>query len=351
MNQNLFLTILLLLCFSAVLFGEPLGLSLEAQRLDMINEESIDNLMGKCINYRIDTLYIPIVSFMESLYESRILPRSNVLINNESMLTFDPLAYAMKKGEIFGIRIIPVVDLLTVWPSQDLPNNPLHLSKKQPDWLSRNSEGKLLYNPVLLDPGAPQVQNFIIALVKEILIHYKPSQLAFTNFYYPNPEYGYNPYALKEYEQYLRDNHSQIANFNNFRQDTLNKLMVRLDALVQTLGLTTRLLVYHTSNYENSLSQHFQDWVYWLNSDYVDTGIMWYWFTDKKNVAHDTQWALEHIKGQRIIPTFSPDALQYSQFLVVMNTILDFPVSGIMVDTVDSSLLEILNNNEVGIPR
>jgi hypothetical protein len=78
---------------------------------------------------------------------------------------------------------------------------------------------------------------------------------------------------------------------------------------------------------------------------------MWYWFTDKKNVAHDTQWALEHIKGQRIIPTFSPDALQYSQFLVVMNTILDFPVSGIMVDTVDSSLLEILNNNEVGIPR
>ncbi len=351
MNQKLFFTILLILCFSVILFGEPLGLSLQAQRLDMINEESIDNLMGKCINYRIDTLYVPIVSFMESLYSSKILPRSNVLINNDSPLSFDPLDYAMKKGATFGIRIIPVIDLLTVWPSQDLPNNPLHLSKKQPNWLSRDAEGKLLYDPVLLDPGVPKVQDFIISLVKEILIHYKPSHIVFSDFQYPNPEYGYNPFALKEYEQYLRDNYSQIANFDNFRQDVLNSLIMRLDALVQTLGLSTRLLVYHTSNYEKSLSQHFQDWVYWLNSDYIDTGIMWYWFTDKKNIAHDTQWALEHIKAQKIIPAFSPDALQYSQFLIVMNTILDFPVSGIIVDSNDTSLLEILNNNEVGIPR
>lgn len=351
MRRHIFLTTLVFLGFCLVLLGEPLGLSLEAQRLDMINEETIDNLLGKCIKYRIDTLYVPIVSFMESLYESRILPRSNVLINNDSMLSFDPLAYAMNKGATFGIRIIPVVDLLTVWPSQDLPNNPLHLSKKQSNWMSRDAEGKLLYRPLFLDPGIPQVQDFVISLVKEILIHYKPSQIAFSNFYYPNPEYGYNPYALKEYEQYLRDNFSKISNFDSYRQDVLNNLMMRLDALVQSLGLSTRLLIYHASNYENSLSKHFQDWVYWLNSGYVDMGIMWYWFSDKKNVAHDTQWALEHVKGQKIVPAFSPDLLQYSQFLVVMNTILDFPVTGIVVDTNDSGLLEILNNNKVGIPR
>jgi len=351
LKQHLFLMALLIIFFSLLLLGENLGLSLEAQRLDMINEESIDNLFGKCISYRIDTLYIPIVSFMESLYVSKILPRSSVLINNDSMLSFDPLAYALKKGETFGIRIIPVIDLLTVWPSQDLPNNPLHISKKQPNWLSRDSEGKLLHNPIFLDPGVPQVQNFLISIIKEILIHYKPSHITFANFQYPNPEYGYNPYTLKEYEQYLRDNHSQVKNFSDFRREILSNLIMRLDALVQTLGLSTRLLIYHTSNYENSLTQHFQDWVYWLNKDFVDTGIMWYWFTDKKNIAHDTQWALEHIKGQKIVPAFSPDDLQYSQFLVVLNTILDFPVSGIVVDTDDTVLLNLLNNNKVGIPR
>lgn len=351
MKKNLFFIIVLITFSLMALFGSPIGLSLEAQRLDMINEETIDQLMGKCINYRVDTLYIPIVSFMESLYESRILPRSNVLINNDSELSFDPLAYAMKKGKTFGIRIIPVVDLLTVWPSEDLPSNQLHISKKQPNWLSRDSEGKLLYNPLFLDPGANQVQNFIISVVKEILIHYKPSHLAFSNFDYPSPDYGYNPYALKEYEQYLREHHSNIVNFDNFRRDTLNNLIMRLDALVQTLGLSTRLIIYHASHYEDSLTQHFQDWLNWLNSDYIDMGVMWYWFPDKKNVAHDTQWALEHIKGQRLIPAFSPDDLHYSQFLVVMNTILDFNVSGIVVDTNDPSLLEVLNNNEVGIPR
>ena len=288
---------------------------------------------------------------MESLYNSKILPRSNVLINNESFLDFDPLAYAMKKGMNFGIRVIPVVELLTVWPSQDLPNNQLHVSRKQPDWLSRNSMGKLLYNPLLLDPGAPQVQNFIISLVKEILIKYKPQYIAFSDFFFPNPEYGYNPYSLKQYEQYLRDNHSEIVNFDTFRKSVLDDLIMRLDALVQTLGLSTKIMIYHTSNYDYSISEYFQDWVFWLNKGYADGGIMWYWFSDKKNVAHDTQWALEHIKDQKVIPAFSPDQLQYSQFLVIMNTILDFPVSGIVVDTMDTNLLEILNNNKVGIPR
>jgi len=351
LKKNFILTLLVFLFLLQLFSTEPLGLSLEAQRIDLISEESIDNLMGKCINYRIDTLYIPIVSFMEALYESKILPRSNVLINNDSSASFDPLAYAMKKGDIFGIRIIPVVDLFTAWPSQDLPNNLMHLSRKQPDWMSRNEMGKLLYNPVFLDPGVPQVQNFTISLIREILIKYKPAYIAFSDFYFPTPEYGYNPYSLKEYEQYLRTKHSQIVNFDTYRQSVLNNLIMRLDALVQSLGLSTNLLIYHTSHYDNSLSVHFQDWVYWLNKGYVDLGIMWYWFSDKKNVAHDTQWALEHIKGQKFVPAFSPDQLQYSQFLLILNTILDFPVSGIVVDTINTNLLDILNENKVGIPR
>lgn len=351
MKKIILLTIGMLLFVMMIFSSEALGLSVQAQRMDLVSEESIDNLMGRCINYRIDTLYVPIISFMESLYESRILPRSNVLINNGTPLHFDPLSYAMKKGETFGIRIIPVIDFLTVWPSQDFPNNLLHVSKTQPDWLSRNIQGKLLYDPVFLDPGVPQVQEFIISLIREILIQYKPSQIAFSNFCYPNPEYGYNPYALKEYEQYLRDNHSSIVNFNTFRQSVLSDVIKRLSSLVQSLGLSTKLIIYHTSQYERALDEHFQDWVYWLNKGYADLGIMWYWFPDKKNVAHDTQWALEHVIGQRVVPAFSPDQLQYSQFLIVMNTILDFPVTSIVVDTNEAHLLQILNDNQVGITR
>jgi len=128
-------------------------------------------------------------------------------------------------------------------------------------------------------------------------------------------------------------------------------MIKRLSSLVQSLGLSTRLIIYHASQYELALEEHFQDWVYWLNKGYADLGIMWYWFSDKKNVAHDTQWALEHVIGQRIVPAISPDQLQYSQFLVVMNTILDFPVTSIVVDTYQADLLQILNDNQVGITR
>ena len=349
--KKILFIILILGFFSLSFSNEYVSLSVVADRVDLISEASVDQLFGKCISYRIDTVYLPLISYMEALYISKLLPRSNVLINLSSSITFDPLEYALKKGENFGVRVIPLIDLFTVWPSKDLPINALHVSNKHPEWLSRDSLGRLLTDPVILDPGVNEVQEFIIALVKEVLIKYQPSQLAFSNFGYPNPVYGYNPFSLKKYEQYRRDNGTKIINFDDFRKDVLSDMIKRIAALTQSLGLPTKLYMFHTSNYEKSLEQHFQDWVYWINKTYVDMGVMWYWFGDKKNVAFDTQWALENVLRARIVPALSLDDFQPAQFSLILKTALSFPVSGVVVDTTDSNVMMILNTNKVGIPR
>jgi len=342
---------ILLFAVLALSQGGYRGLSVVVDRIEMISESSIDQLLGKCIKYRVDTLYIPVVSFMEALYDSDILPRSNVLINNGTPSGFDPLAYVMEKGETFGIQIIPLIDPVTVWPSKDLPMNALHVSNRHPDWLSRDSMGRLLTDPIILDPGAPAVQRFIISLVSEILRDYKPYQIAFANFEYPSPEYGHNPYALKEFEQPRTANRNRIVNLDTFRKETLDDLIKRLRATIESLGLSTRIFMFSLSQRDNALERHFQDWVYWINTGYVDWSVIWYWQPDRKNVAHDTQWALEHVLQEKVIPGFSPQSLQPSQYGVVLNTILSFPVSGVVVDTFQPGVLRILNDNKVGIPR
>ncbi|HOO32583.1 MAG TPA: family 10 glycosylhydrolase [Thermotogota bacterium] len=351
MKKLFFLLLIIVICATTFFAAGNIGLSVVVDRIDLISEESVDNLLGECIKYRIDTLYVPVVSFMESLYDSEILPKSNVLLNNDTPESFDPLGYIMKKASNFDIQIIPLIDVFTVWPSEDIPVNQLHVAKKHPDWFSRNSLGELLTDPVILDPGVPAVQNFSISIVKEILKKYKPGQIAFYNFEYPTQAYGYNPYALKEYEQYRRNNSNRIINFQTFRKESLDDLIKRMKALSTSLGLSTRIFMFNESDYQQSLDDHFQDWVLWINKGYVDWSVFWYWFPDKKNVAHDTQWALEHVLHEKVIPALSPQSLQFSQYLTVLDTILNFDVSGVVVDSTDKSVMGILNENGVGVPR
>ncbi len=351
MKKNLLLLMMIVIISTTFFSSVNKGLSVVVDRIDLVSEESIDKLLGKCIKYRIDTLYVPAVSFMESLYDSKMLPRSNVLLNNDTPASFDPLAYILEKAYNFDIQIIPLIDVFTVWPSEDIPFNQLHIAKQHPDWFSRNSSGEVLTDPVILDPGIPAVQNFSISIIKELLKNYKPNQIAFYNFEYPSQDYGYNPYALKEFEQYRRDNSMRIVNFQTYRREALDDLIKRMKALTTSLGLSTRIFMFNTSDYQQSLDNHFQDWVFWINKGYVDWSVFWYWFPDKKNVSYDTQWALEHILHQKIIPAFSPQNLQFSQYLTVLDSILGFEVSGIVVDTTEKGVMEILNENGVGIPR
>ncbi|HOX65173.1 MAG TPA: hypothetical protein PLB79_05120, partial [Thermotogota bacterium] len=84
------------ICFFFIVCWGAYPLGVRANRLDLISEQSLDQLLGMCIQFRVDTLYVPIVSYMEALYLSDQLPRSNVLINNHAPDSFDPLRYLME---------------------------------------------------------------------------------------------------------------------------------------------------------------------------------------------------------------------------------------------------------------
>lgn len=335
--------------FANTAFISQLGVMVN--RLEMINEETIDQLLGSCIRFRIDTIFVPIVSYMEALYESMILPKSNVLINNQSAAGFDPLRYLMEKGKRFGIVVIPVVDFFTVWPSIDFPFNKLHISNKNLNWLSLDSMGRLLPDPVILDPGVPEVQVFLISLLKEILTRYTLPFLAFENFQYPNSSYGYNPYALKEYEKWKRDAFKTIATMDEFRVQTLTTILRRMNALRDSVGVGTRFLIIAQTDPVRSKREFFQDWLVWLNSKLFETAALWYWFPDVKTVRYDTLVMFESLSEKSFLVGIKPASLIPAQLDLVLAELTTYPIRGVVVDTFDPGILSVLNAYGIGIPR
>lgn len=352
--KKLFFLFVLTVCFCFSTFAEDTnfkGLAVKIERSSMITENSIDLILGICIKYRIDTLFVPAVFFMESLYYSRILPRSNVLINNRTPSDFDPMEYIIEKAGTFGILVIPAFDLFNAWPSKDFPINPLHVVNKHPEWISIDSQGKILYDPVMLDPGVPEFQSFCISIIREFMINYRPKAIAFIDFKYPTPAYGYNPFSVKEYEKWARNNFNKVLTFDDFRIYTLEDILRRLVSQREALGFSGNFFLFNLSDPDLSIKQNFQDWMNWVNAGLIDFSVMEYWLADIKNVRYDTSKALDKIAGGRFFPYISPSKLIPSQFELVVKELNKFSISGLVIDSTDIQYLNFLNLNKFGVPR
>lgn len=347
-----------LISLSALLVGQttrpnpqPRGLGIVLPRSALISEEVIDRVLGLCIQHRVDTLYVPAIAYMEALYSSSILPRSNILINNHTPVDFDPIRYIMRKSSTLGIRTILVVDLFTAWPSEDIPFNPLHVTRRFPQWFSYDSFGQMHTSPIFLDPGHPEVQRFALSLVQEILIRYQPSHIALDAFGYHNREFGYNPTALRDYEQKKRERYQSLYTFDAFREDVLDDLVFRIAALRDSLGVFTQFMAFVSSDITFARRDYFQNWAKWVNAGYLQSVMLSYWYPDVQRVRYDTVQAFEILHQGRFVPSLNPFEMLPPQLEIIVKELLDFPVPQIVLKTYSPDVLRMMNSWNVGIPR
>ncbi len=191
----------------------------------------------------------------------------------------------------------------------------------------------------------------MIALLKEILIRYNPPILAFENFGYPSVAYGYNPYAVKEYEKAKNEAFTRPYTMDHFRKDTLTDLIIRFNAYRDSLGVSTRFLLITETDPEKGRREHFQDWLLWLNSGYFNAASLWYWFLDVKTVRYDTLHAIDKLANDNFSVGISPLSLAPAQLDLVLREMTTHAVGGVMVDTFSVEVLSLLNRYGIGIPR
>jgi uncharacterized lipoprotein YddW (UPF0748 family) len=126
----------------------------------------------------------------------QVRPRGNVFYRSvtepwASQLTgvigrdpgYDPLEYALTEAHKRGLELHAWFNVAKVWGSENLPANPLHVTRMHRDWV-KPYEGEWW-----LDMGNPDARAYTELLVKELVRTYDIDGIHFDYIRYPSPSF------------------------------------------------------------------------------------------------------------------------------------------------------------------
>lgn len=184
--------------------------------------EIFDSLQKAHIN----AVFFQVRTECDAFYESSYEPWSYWLTGKQGERPspyFDPLEFAISEAHSRGIE-------LHAWfnpyrAAKDTGDYEMfykHISITHPEWILNFGRYKML------DPGNPDVQNYIINVIVDVLTRYDIDGIHFDDYFYP-----YLPKITNEDSlTFVRFNRG-IINIDNWRRDNINYLIKRIHRIIK----------------------------------------------------------------------------------------------------------------------
>jgi uncharacterized lipoprotein YddW (UPF0748 family) len=119
----------------------------------------------------------------DALYASSIEPWSRYLTGTQgSSPGYDPLAFFISEGKKRGIEVHAWLNPYRAAANAGQARTANHISKKYPQFAYK------IGNVLWMDPGAPQVQRHIVAVVRDLLRRYDLAGIHLDDYFYPYPK-------------------------------------------------------------------------------------------------------------------------------------------------------------------
>jgi uncharacterized lipoprotein YddW (UPF0748 family) len=319
-------TLLVVICFMNSLFGQtPLkremraawvatvfnvdwpsrnNLTVAAQKLEFTT------ILDRHKQAGMNAIFVQIRGYCDALYPSLFEPWSDVLTGLQGRAPqYDPLDFMIsecrKRGMEFHAWFNPYRVLANINTSVVDAN---HISLKRPEWL-------LAYgNLRILDPGLPEVRNYVTSVVLDVVKRYDIDGVHFDDYFYPYPQ---SPLVLNDDSTYIRYNRG-IIDRGNWRRDNVD-LFVKMisDTLkvvkpwvkfgispfgiwqnkstAQPLGSATGGLESYNSQFADSRKWLMQGWL-----DYAAPQLYWYTGQTAANYSVLVPWWNDIATGRHI---------------------------------------------------
>jgi uncharacterized lipoprotein YddW (UPF0748 family) len=162
----------------------------------------------------------------DALYESSLEPWSYWLTGVQGgppVPFYDPLVFAIEEAHARGMelhawfnpyRAVRVIGLY--------PLSPNHVSVQHPDWILNFPQ----INQRLLDPGLPQVRDFVTAVITDVVRRYDVDGVHFDDYFYPYPSGSSFPVGItNEDDATFAAYNRGFVNRGDWRRDNVNLLM------------------------------------------------------------------------------------------------------------------------------
>jgi len=202
-----------------------------------------------------------------------------------------------------GIAVIPWFEFGFMAPAES------ELATLHPDWLAQRRDGSTIWKEgeherVWLNPFHPQVQQFILDLILEIVDNYDIDGIQFDDHFGLPVEFGYEPLTVSMYQEQIKSPPSDDARetfWVRWRADKINDFVGRVSRAIKSRK--EKCIVSLSPNpFHFALPAHLQDWFTWERRGYIDEIVLQVYRSDIKRFNAELE--REEVKLAKLnIPT------------------------------------------------
>ncbi len=284
----------------------------------------IDDIVSTSKSAGLNTIYFQVRPCADALYNSKLFPVSEYLSDKGELVDgFDPLAYIIEKAHENGMKLSAWINPYRVTYGSSLYLNhdltkldALHPARLNPEWTVAYPDGMVYFNP-----GIPEVRDYIVEGIKEIVQNYDVDGIHMDDYFYPYPVYetveGKSVKAVfddaEEYQKYS-DGIMSLAdwrrqNVNIFVEQTYNAVKsidpdVRFG--ISPFGIWANSSTNAKGSATNGLQAYYDiycDPISWIEGEYIDYICpQIYWEFSSKSAPFDVlvKWWSRAVDGTDI---------------------------------------------------
>jgi len=275
------------------------GLWVDAFSPGYKSTSQISSLIQRASSARYNAIIVEVLAYQDrgstghgAYWNSALVPKATDIVGG-----IDPLAVVVQQGHAAGLEVhawIVPYRVSTTWP----PPGNAYLAAR-PHWLMVPLENMgggpaPVDGRYVLDPGSPEVQEYLVSIVRELVANYAIDGINLDYIRYTNVNAGYPAYSSYEGSTlarfrgltgYVGTPPAQgEPSWNDFRRRTIDELVRRLRAEIpaitsnprQPLRLTADLICWGYAPSDFTATDAYrlhQNWRLWLERGWLDAGI------------------------------------------------------------------------------
>ncbi len=274
----------------------------------LVSPEAVARMVEDAVQGGFNTLLVQVRGRGDAYYRSDLVPRAEQLARQPS--DFDPLRLTIKLATKRGLRVHAWINLLLVSSLSRLPRSKDHVIRRHPEWLvlpadlvnkvnhlppddprglslraryyrnNRNADG------LFLDPALPEVQDHLLAVIRELLSSYRIDGLHLDYVRYPGADPGYSLKALQAFLERNPEGRGSPAHphgggslelvrehsplWDQFRRDQVTGLVTRIRHELAKTSPTILLSAAVVADADLAYESRLQDWKHWLEAGILD---------------------------------------------------------------------------------
>lgn len=237
------------------------------------SKDNIKQTIANCKIAGINHLFVVVYNNARTTYPSKVMQD---LLGVSILETFngrDPLQEIIEEAHAAGLKV-------SAWfeygfaASYSANGGPI--IKVKPEWAARDINGALLSknNFEWLNAFHPEVQNFLLGLIKEVVTNYAIDGIQGDDRLPATPSTGgYDDYTVGLYKSANNGNappaNYSDANWLKWRAGLLNVFLKKIRTEIKAIRPGV-MVTMAPSVYPFSLTEYLQDWPVWVDSGWVD---------------------------------------------------------------------------------